>query len=121
MSVSLTSGIWTTGSPLTSRGHMTPKDGGTGSSLLPDKGRVTMNCHKAEELAVIGSELTVGGFAQARRLFEHRVEHWSEIARRGIDNLQYLCGRGLLRQGLARLGQQPRILHRDDRLRREIL
>src|SRR5215468_2110553 len=72
--------------------------------LLLDKGRVPMNCHKAEELAVIGSELTVGGFAQARRLFEHRVEHWSEIARRGIDDLQYLCGRGLLLQGFVTLG-----------------
>src|ERR1700751_2031861 len=89
--------------------------------LLLDKRRITMNCHKAEELAVIGSELTVGGFAQARRLFEDRVEHWGEIAWRGIDDRKYLSGRGLLRQGLARLGQQPRILHRDYRLRREIL
>src|SRR5262245_32799118 len=64
--------------------------------LLLDKGRVTMNCHKAEELAVICSELTVGRFAQACRPFQHRVEHRREIAWRGIDDLQYLSGRGLL-------------------------
>ena len=53
------------------------------------------------------------------RLFEHRVEHRREVAGRGIDDLQHLGGRGLLLQRLARLGDQPRILHRDDRLRRE--
>ena len=36
-------------------------------------------------------------------------------------DLQYLGGRGLLLQGLARLGQEPRVLHRDHRLRREVL
>ena len=61
------------------------------------------------------------GAAQLHRLFQHRVEHRREIAGRGIDDLQYLGGRGLLLQCLARLGQEPRILHRDDRLRREIL
>ena len=35
--------------------------------------------------------------------------------------LQHLGGRGLLLQRLARLGDQPRVLHRDHRLRREIL
>ena len=34
---------------------------------------------------------------------------------------KHLGGRGLLLQGLARLGDQPRVLHRDHRLRREIL
>src|SRR6516164_2049870 len=53
--------------------------------------------------------------------FQYRVEHWGEVTWRGIDNLQYLGGRGLLLQRLARLGQQPRVLHRYDRLRGEIL
>ena len=35
--------------------------------------------------------------------------------------LQHLGGRCLLLQRLARLGHQPRILHRDDRLRGEVL
>ncbi len=34
---------------------------------------------------------------------------------------KHLGGRGLLLQCLARLGQQPRVLHRDHRLRREVL
>ena len=34
---------------------------------------------------------------------------------------KHLGGRGLLLQRLARLGDQPRVLHRDDRLRREVL
>jgi hypothetical protein len=60
------------------------------------------------------------GIAQPDCLLEHRVEHRGEVARRGIDDLQYFGSRGLLLQCLARLGDQPRILHRDDRLRREI-
>ena len=46
----------------------------------------------------------------------------SRILRAGrrVDDLQYLGGRGLLLQSLARLGQEPRILHRGDRLRREV-
>ncbi len=65
------------------------------------------DCHKAPRTA--------------RRLIQHRVEHRREVAGRAVDDLQYLGGRGLLLQGLARLGDQPRILHRDDRLRGEIL
>jgi hypothetical protein len=63
----------------------------------------------------------VCGAAKEVRLFEHRVEHRREVARRRVDHLQYVGGCGLLLQGLARLSQKPRILHRDDRLRREIL
>ena len=55
------------------------------------------------------------------RLLQYCVEHRGEIAGRGVDDLQYLGGRGLLLQRLARLGQEPRILHGDHRLRREIL
>ena len=77
---------------------------------------------RAKLLAVIGSSMTRSAASHRRmRLFEHRVEHRREIAGRGIDDLQYLGGRGLLLQCLARLGQEPRVLHRDDRLRREIL
>ena len=61
------------------------------------------------------------GLADARRLFQHRIEHGCEVAGRGIDHLQYLGGRGLLLKRLARLGQEPRVLHRDNRLRGEVL
>src|SRR5215813_1704505 len=53
--------------------------------------------------------------------FEHRVEHRREVTRRGVDDLQYLSGRRLLIERLAGLVNQPRVLHRDDRLRREAL
>src|SRR5215469_10572261 len=61
------------------------------------------------------------GTAKLQCPVEHRIEDRGEVAGRGIDDLQYFGGRGLLLQSLARLGQEPRILHRDDRLRREIL
>ena|SRR6516162_3414201 len=56
-----------------------------------------------------------GGFLQ------HRVEYRGEVAGGGIDDLQYLGGRGLLFQGFARLGQEAGIFHRDNRLRCEVL
>ena len=59
--------------------------------------------------------------AKSVRLLQYRVEHRGEVARRGIDDLQDLGGRGLLLQGLACLGDQPRVLHRDHRLRGEAL
>ena len=58
---------------------------------------------------------------QVHRLFQQDVEDRLKLAGRGIDDPQDLSNRLLLLQCLARLGQQPRILHRDDRLRREIL
>jgi len=55
------------------------------------------------------------------RLLQNRVEYRREVAGRGIDDPQYFSGRGLLFQCFTRLGQQPRVLHRDHRLRREVL
>ena len=55
------------------------------------------------------------------RLFHYRLEHRREIAGRGIDDLQHLCGRGLLLQGLACLVNEPRVLHRDNCLCGEVL
>src|SRR5207237_5953954 len=72
-------------------------------------------------LAVISSQMAEGGPAQAQCLFQHLVEHRGEVAGRGIDDLQDLGGRGLLFEGFARLGNEPRVLHRDDRLRGEVL
>src|SRR6516164_10750765 len=72
-------------------------------------------------LAVIGEHDAERGLAQPHRLFQHCVEHRREITGRRIDDLQYLGGRSLLFERLARLGQQPRILHRDDRLSGEVL
>ena len=74
-----------------------------------------------KRIAVVRAKRTTNRFAEPHGLFEHRVEHRREVAGRGVDDLQHLGGRGLLLQRLARLGQQPCILHRDHRLRGKIL
>src|SRR6266700_7385731 len=63
----------------------------------------------------------IGRTAKSSRLVEDRRKHRSKVTGRAVDDPQHLGGRGLLLQGLARLGDQPRILHRNDRLRREVL
>ena len=75
---------------------------------------------RVKAFSIIDMQHAKGGLAKARRFFEHRVEHRREVTGRGIDDLQDLGGCGLLLQGFARLGDQPRVLHRDDRLRREV-
>src|SRR6266496_633400 len=76
---------------------------------------------RAELLAVIGHQGTVRGSTEGVRLLQYRVEHRGGIAGRGIDDLEDLCGRSLLFQCLADLGNEPRVLHRDHRLRRKVL
>src|SRR5262249_9504868 len=83
-------------------------------------------CHAAyrncTELPIFGElEAAEGDPAQYVRLLQYRREHRREITGRGVDDLQYLGGRGLLPQGFARLGDQPRVLHCNDRLRGEVL
>src|SRR5215469_11199296 len=72
--------------------------------------------YPVEAFAIEGRQAAITGAAQKHRLFDYRVKHGSEIAGRRIDNLQHLGGRSLLLQGLAGFGDEPRILHRDDRL-----
>jgi hypothetical protein len=62
------------------------------------------------------------------RLIQDRVEHRCEVTRRGIDDAQHLGSRGLLFErffkvpsALPQFAEQPRILHRDDGLRGEVL
>jgi hypothetical protein len=55
------------------------------------------------------------------RLVEDCLEHRREIARRGVDDAEHLGGGRLLLQGLAGLGDEPRVFHRDHRLRGKIL
>ena len=64
--------------------------------------------------------MTVGGATLSCRPFQQGVEHWREVAGRRVNDLQYLGCRGLLLQCLPRLSDQSCILHRDDRLRREV-
>ncbi len=72
-------------------------------------------------LAIVGHEVAEGCLAQPHRLVEHRIKDRREVAGRGIDDLQYLGGGGLLLQGLARLRDEPRIFDGNHRLCSEIL
>jgi len=63
----------------------------------------------------------MGDPAELVCFLQYCVEHRGKLSGRGIDDLQHPSGRGLLLQGFARLAQEPRILHRDYRLGREIL
>jgi hypothetical protein len=72
---------------------------------FPDSGGGTKPRGRPETAAVIGEERAVIGPAQAVSLFQDRVELYrGKVARRGVDDLQYLGGRGLALQGFARLG-----------------
>src|SRR4051812_20700908 len=48
--------------------------------------------------------------------FGNSVESWLHVRGRTGNDAEYLSGRGLLLQSLLRLGYQPCVLHRDDRL-----
>jgi hypothetical protein len=73
-----------------------------------------------EIFPVANYQTAVGSATKSVSLLQYCVKDRCEVARGGVDDLQYLGGRGLLLQRLARLSQQPRVLHRDDRLRRKI-
>ena len=75
----------------------------------------------AKQFPVVGMQGAMIDAAELHSLFEHRIEHWGEIAGRGIDDLQYFSGGGLLLQGLARLSNEPRVFHCDHRLRSKVL
>ena len=87
----------------------------SGSSLSKSSGTPTLAARA--ELAVLEAQQMTGfRLTEPGGFLQHRLEHWREIAGRGIDDLQDLSGRGLLLQRFARLGNQPGIFQRDDRL-----
>ena len=55
-------------------------------------------------LAVIGCQGTYLGAAEHVRLLQNLIEHRREVAGGGIDDPQYLGGRGLLSERLVALG-----------------
>jgi len=77
--------------------------------------------NEVESFSIISGDVAKAGLAQTHRFFEHHVEDGRKIAGRGVDDAKHLSGGGLLLQGFAGLGQQPRVLYRDDRLRSEVL
>ena len=74
-----------------------------------------------DQRAIKTEDRSVVRLAQDRRAGRDRLEGGLHIRRRTRYDAQNFRRRGLLFERLARLGQQPRVLHRDDRLRREIL
>src|SRR5215472_16240231 len=76
---------------------------------------------RAKPLTLFDEQGAVGGFAQSRRLLQHCLENRGKVARGAVDDLQDFGGRGLLFQGLARLGYEACVLHGDDRLSRKVL
>ncbi len=75
-----------------------------------------MRGDRAEILAVVGRQAADNGVHRPVRLVQDRVENRRQIARRSVDDLQHLSGRGLLFQRLPLPGQQPRVLDRNHRL-----
>ncbi len=104
-----------------------PLEGGNemgGTSLVHERCiflRISACRSPPQLLAVIEHQRTEGSATENVCLFQHRVEDRREVAGRGIDDLQHLRRCGLLVEGLARLGNEPRVLHRDHRLRGEVL
>src|SRR5262249_30244567 len=75
---------------------------------------------EVKALGIIGEEASMARPAQPHRLFDDRVEHRREVTGRRVYYTKHLSGRGLLLQCLARLGDQPRVLHRNHRLCGEV-
>src|SRR6516165_8533722 len=82
--------------------------------------RIAAGRYRAKAFAVVGPQPAERSAAEAVRLFQDRIEHRREFALRGIDDAEHFRRRRLLLQRLPRLGEEPRVLHRDS-LRREIL
>src|SRR5215469_9397038 len=68
------------------------------------------------------------GLADAGRRLNQSVEHRLEVEGGAADDLEHVASRGLVFESflqfsgaLARLIEQPGVLHRDDRLRGEVL
>ena len=61
------------------------------------------------------------GIAQPRRRLHQRIEHSLQVEGRTADDLQHICGGGLLLQRFAQLVEQTGVLDSDDGLRGEVL
>jgi hypothetical protein len=59
--------------------------------------------------------------AKSVRFFQYRMKNWGNVTGRAVDDAQHFGGRGLLFESLTRLGDQPCIFNRDNRLGGEVL
>ncbi len=73
-------------------------------------------------------DITLLGIAKPRRGLDQHLQHRLEIGARLADHLEDFAGRGLVLERLLQIvrappqfTEQPRVLHRDHRLRGEIL
>ena len=80
-----------------------------------------LRCDTPEAVAVAQAQHTEPAATDTYSVRQHCLEDRLQVARRCGDDLQHLRGGGLLLQRLLRLGDQPRVLDSDDRLRGEIL
>src|SRR5437879_4779523 len=88
---------------------------------IRERARKSLSCHCPKTIPIVGSQDAVCGFAQAVCLLQDRVEDGGEVAGGGVDDPEHLGGGGMLFKRLAGLGDEARVLYRDDRLGREIL
>jgi hypothetical protein len=63
-----------------------------------------LRCGEVKAFSIEGSKQSKRCLAETHRLFQHRLEHGREAARRGIDDLQHLGHCGLALQRLFALG-----------------
>src|SRR5437870_8164483 len=102
--------------------HDAPRSGWSRTpSQLGKGGRSSPDDSSTDPLTLGNYEFAECRLAQAHRLLEHCVEHRREITGRAVDDPQQLGSRRLLLQGVARLGDEPRVLDCDDRLFGEVL
>jgi hypothetical protein len=66
---------------------------------------IAIDRYSAEVFALIDEKPAVGDPAEPVGLLQHCIKYRGEVAGRGIDDLQHLCGRGLLSEGLVELAR----------------
>jgi len=79
--------------------------------------------HKAIDLALAYCDRSGSGTAKPDGRFDYCVQHRLHIGGRAADDIQHVAGRGLVFERFfevaradLQLAEQPRVLHRDDRL-----
>src|SRR6516162_7220097 len=110
--------------------HGPPNDTAAGylQYVAPHLGWQSEDGYAPERVPLTTEKVAEIGTAQSRCGFDQRVEHRLQIECRAADNLKHVTGRGLAFERLleiagtgAQFAEQPRVLHRDDRLLGKIL
>src|SRR6266480_4566754 len=82
--------------------------------------RISVACCKIKNPILWTEYARPFGATKMRCGFGQRIEHGLQIERRAADDLEYICGRRLLLQGLSQLVQQPSVLDGNYCLAREV-